>query len=243
VDERPRRTSTDPSNLHRTMPAKGGEMPAEHAEAAVVLAGGDPVAPRVRSLLPGGAIVIAADSGLHQAALLDLEVDLIVGDLDSVDPAALEASIARGARVERHPIAKDETDLELALRAASLLHVERVFVVGGAGGRLDHFLANLVLLASPQLAHLEIEALVGSARVRPIHEIAELHGKPGDLVTLLALGGPARGVRTTGLAYPLDGEDLLPGSTRGVSNELCASSATVSLSEGVVLAVQPLGEW
>lgn len=216
-------------------------MPASRAGTAVVLAGGDPVPPGVRRLLPEGATVIAADSGLHQAALLGLQVDLVVGDLDSVDSAALDLAVARGTKVERHPTAKDETDLELALRAASLLRVGRVVVVGGAGGRLDHFMANLLLLASPDLAHLDIEALVGAARVKPIHAFAELYGSPGDLITLLALGGPARGVRTTGLVYPLDGEDLLPGSTRGVSNELCASSASVSLSEGVVLAVQPLG--
>jgi len=218
-------------------------MPAERAETAVVLAGGDPVAPGLRGLLPEGATVIAADSGLHQAKLLGIEVDVVVGDLDSVEPAALALAEAAGARVERHPTAKDETDLELALRAASLLHVRRVVVVGGAGGRLDHFVANALLLASPQFAHLDIEALIGSARVKPIRKLAELHGSPGDLVTLLALGGPARGVRTTGLVYPLDGEDLFPGSTRGVSNEMCASSASVSLEEGTLLAVQPFGGW
>ncbi len=77
--------------------------------------------------------------------------------------------------------------------------------------------------------------------MKPVHASAELEGSPGDLVTLLAVGGPALGVRTTGLVYPLDGEDLFPGSTRGVSNELCASSATVSLLQGTLLAVQPFG--
>jgi len=85
-------------------------MPAERAETAVVLAGGDPVAPGLRGLLPEGATVIAADSGLHQAKLLGIEVDVVVGDLDSVEPAALALAEAAGARVERHPTAKDETD-------------------------------------------------------------------------------------------------------------------------------------
>jgi thiamine pyrophosphokinase len=61
----------------------------------------------------------------------------------------------------------------------------------------------------------------------------------GDLVTLLPVHGPARRVTTTGLLYPLNGEDLNPGSTRGVSNELVDDQATVALDAGVLLAIQP----
>jgi thiamine pyrophosphokinase len=68
---------------------------------------------------------------------------------------------------------------------------------------------------------------------------ARLSGAPGAVCSLLAAGGPARGVRTTGLRYPLDHEDLLPGSTRGLSNELAEPAATVSLEQGTLLAVQP----
>ena len=45
-----------------------------------------------------------------------------------------------------------------------------------------------------------------------------LEGEPGELVTLVAVNGPAEGVTTEGLAYPLRGETLEPGSSRGVSN-------------------------
>jgi thiamine pyrophosphokinase len=51
--------------------------------------------------------------------------------------------------------------------------------------------------------------------------------------------GPALGVVTGGLLYPLAGEDLPPGTSRGVSNVLAADRATVSLTGGVLLAVQP----
>lgn len=217
------------------MPSRNG------AATAVVLAGGDPVDAGLRSLLPEHTTVIAADSGLHQAAELDLTVDLVVGDLDSVDIPTLERAVTGGTTVVRHPTAKDETDLELAVRAAADRGAERIIVVGGAGGRLDHLVANLLLLTSPAFAHLDIEALVGTARVTPVRGTTELVGAKGDLVTLLAVGGPARGVRTTGLVYPLDGEDLHPGSTRGVSNELAAPLATVSLAAGTLLAIQPYG--
>ena len=54
-----------------------------------------------------------------------------------------------------------------------------------------------------------------------------------------ALGGAARGVRAKGLRYPLASEDLLPGSTRGVSNEFVEPNAVVDLDAGVLLAIQP----
>src|SRR5262249_59879246 len=107
--------------------------------------------------------------------------DLVIGDFDSADPAALEAAVAGGAEVRRYPADKDQSDLELALHAARAGGAKRVIVVGGSGGRLDHFLANALLLASPSFAHLHIQALVGNARVTVIHRDARLFGAPGGL--------------------------------------------------------------
>ena len=207
----------------------------------VVFAGGDPVAPAVRTQIAPGAIVVAADSGLHHAQDLDVPVDVVVGDFDSVDEARLATAIARGARVERHPEAKDFTDLELALQVAIRHDATDVLVVGGAGGRLDHFVANVLLLASDAFASVRITALVGDARVTVVRSVAELQGEPGGLVTLLAAGGVARGVRTKGLRFPLAGEELYPGSSRGVSNEFVDPVALVGLDAGVLLAIQPTG--
>lgn len=205
----------------------------------IVVTGGDPVTSAVRGALPAADLVVAADSGLEHAEALGLRADVVVGDFDSVAPGALAAAEAGGARVERHPVAKDATDLELALRAAAALGPRRVVVTGGSGGRLDHALANLLLLCSGEFAGLELDAWIGSAHVTVVRSCCVLRGTPGDLVSLLPVGGPATGVRTEGLRFPLDDEDLPPGTTRGVSNELTAAEATVSVRSGVLLAVQP----
>ncbi|MFI5053692.1 MAG: thiamine diphosphokinase [Acidimicrobiia bacterium] len=206
---------------------------------ALVFAGGDRPSPASVRELPPPEFVIAADSGVEHALALGFAVDLIVGDFDSADPAAVAAAVAGGAAVDRHPAAKDETDLELALVAARHHGLSNVVVIGGAGGRLDHFLANALLLASPAFADLQISARVGEADVAVVRDVAELQGRPGDLCSLLALGGPAAGVHTVGLRFPLDRETLFPGSTRGVSNELLESSARVTLDGGVLLVVLP----
>ena len=209
------------------------------SDATIVLAGGDPVSADLKALLPDARFVIAADSGVHAAEVLGLHVDVIVGDLDSADPAAVDRAVAAGATVERYSPQKDATDLELALEAADAHGAHDVCVVGGAGGRLDHLLANLALLASPRFAHLRVTALVGEARLTVITDQAELAGAPGGLLTLVPLGGPAHGVTTEGLEYPLHDEVLDAGTTRGVSNVFLAETATVRVERGIVLAVQP----
>ena len=206
---------------------------------ALVFAGGDPPPTELLADVDRSALVIAADSGLDHALALGFSADVVVGDLDSVTPDALRRARDAGADVEPHPAEKDETDLELALRCAVALGVGRVTVVGGGGGRHDHLLANALVLAHEDYAGLQVDALVGTARLTVIRTRAELRGAPGSLLSLLPLGGAARGIRTEGLRYPLHDEELAPGTTRGVSNEFLAPTAVVSLADGVLLAAQP----
>lgn len=173
--------------------------------------------------------VIAADGGASAAP----RIDLLIGDLDSL-PADTTARL-----VERHPEAKDASDLELALDAALGREPERVLVLGGAAGRLDHLLGVLLLLGSDRYGDVELDARLGAAGVHVVRRARVLSGTSGETISLFALHGPATGVRTRGLVYPLDGETLEPGSSRGLSNAFAAIEATVELADGVLLAVRP----
>lgn len=185
-------------------------------------------------------MVIAADSGIDQAHRLGLDVDIAIGDFDSVSADGLAEAIRNGADVQRHATDKNATDFELALEAAVAAGVTAVTVVGGEGGRLDHLIANALLMAAPGFARLELTALGSDgSRVIVIRDRRALHGAPGELVSLLAVNGAAEGVRTEGLRFALRGERLEPGSSRGVSNELLSTEAEVSLESGVLLAVLP----
>lgn len=204
----------------------------------VIVAGGDPVAPSTVPPLPPDAFVIAADSGLHIAHDLGLTVDLVVGDFDSATTEAVAAARAAGAHVEGHPADKDATDLELALEAALVRALSPTIVLGGASfDRIDHFVANALLLASPRFAPLHAQWWVKGAHIVPVHDRVELSGRPGDVVTLLAVGGTATDVTTTGLRWSLGGEALEAGSTRGVSNEMIAGVATIDVGAGNLLAI------
>jgi thiamine pyrophosphokinase len=210
----------------------------------VVLSGGPGPAPGAVPLELAGSVrapelVVAADGGLHLADLLGLPVDVVVGDMDSVDPERLALAEAAGATVLRHPADKDATDLELALAVGVAARPDRVVVVGSAGGRLDHLLGVVAVLASGRWAAVEVDAWLGVALVHVVRGRRSFFGVPGETVSLLAHGGPATGVTTTGLRWALDAGVLDPGSALGVSNVLVAEAAQIEVGEGCVVVVRP----
>jgi thiamine pyrophosphokinase len=189
--------------------------------------------------IPPGALIVAADGGAEHALRLGLAVDIAVGDFDSISPSSLAALERADARVERHPRAKDATDLELALDLALGLRPRRILVIGSGSGRVDHAFSQLLLLASDAYRDVEIDAELGLESIQVIRGERSLTGMPGELISLFALHGPAVGVVTEGLVYPLRGETLAPGSSRGVSNVFAAREARVTLEQGVLMAVRP----
>ena len=214
---------------------------------AIVLADGDvPSRASLDSAWPGWLdgieLVVAADGGARHAAALRLALDIWVGDGDSVDAELLARLEAGGVDVRRVPAEKDETDAELALTAAAAAGADRMVVLGGLGGpRLDHALANLGLVQHPAFPDDGIVLYAArGARVSLLTGPASrrLHGRGGDIVTLLPLGSTARGVRTADLRYPLVDEDLELGRTRGVSNVRTAPQATVTLESGRLLVIE-----
>jgi thiamine pyrophosphokinase len=179
--------------------------------------------------------VIAADSGFDHAHRLGVKVDLLVGDLDSISAAGLGLA----GEIQQHPTDKNATDLAIALDAAARKKPSQVVVVGGSGGRIDHFLANAALLTASVYSELKLTWLPGDAAIHVVRDRLELLGSPGDVVSLLPYGGPARGVSTDGLRWPLTDATLAPGTSLGVSNQMIDTTATVELDDGVLLTVQP----
>jgi len=219
---------------------------------AIIVADGDrPSRAALDATWPGWdagvGIVVAADGGAAAARALGLTVDVLVGDADSIAPAESERLAAAGVAVEAAEVDKDETDTELALHAALRRGATEITVLGAfGGGRLDHALANIALLAHPSLAERSIELLDGRTRVRLLvapgpdggAATLALDGRGGDLVSLLPASGDVEGVMTSGLRYPLVDEPLPLGPARGVSNVRLAAAARVTLRRGRLLVVE-----
>ncbi len=183
--------------------------------------------------------LVAADGGTRHMEELGLSPDVIVGDLDSIDEDLLARLKVEGATVEKHPAAKDATDLELAIARAISEGATEILLIGAIGGRLDQTLANLLILAQHDrnvpLAVADGDQL---ARVLRGPQQLTLTGPTGGYVSALALSEEVTGVTYHGLEYPLVNATLRLGSTRGVSNTLASSPAQISIERGILLVTQ-----
>jgi thiamine pyrophosphokinase len=205
---------------------------------AVIFANGElPNPTAIAGWLQPQDFLVAADGGLAHVRRLGRYPHLLIGDLDSVTAEHLAELQARGVRIERYPAEKNETDLELALLWVARAGYRTIRVVAALGGRLDQTLGNLFLLMLPELATCDVRLEDGAQEVFLIRDQATLTGEPGETVSLLPLTGPAHGITTQGLRYPLRGESLYPERTRGISNELIAPQATVRLDHGLLLCI------
>jgi len=181
-------------------------------------------------------LVLGADGGARNAHTLNVTLDAIIGDLDSVSD--LEQQGISNTQVVSYPAEKDETDLELALLYAKEQGADQMVMVGAMGGRMEMTISNILLIARASLSSCRIEMWHGEQTgwvIRPPGE--DISGHPGDMVSLIPLGGDVSGITTKGLKYSLKNEELTFGTARGISNLLEKPSAHVKLSKGFLLAI------
>lgn len=205
-----------------------------------MVAHGD-VAPSDRAVAAAADVVIAADGGALALERWGIAPKMLVGDFDSLGNDRLHEYRQRGATVVQFPVAKDQSDLELAMRYAIESGADEITLLGILGGaRLDHALTNAMLLADPAYRGRGVRAVFGDTEIRAVHanETATLRGASGDTVTLIPVRGDAGGVRTEGLRYPLSGQTLHFGRSLGLSNVIAKTPARVSIEQGVMLVIE-----
>lgn len=185
--------------------------------------------------------LIAADGGWYHLQALHLQPDVLIGDFDSITPQELQSIQAQGIKTIQHPRRKDETDLELALRYAVQNGSSRITILGGLGARWDQTLANMLLLTQKEFQRIPISLVDGNQVLFTLNASTrsrvQIEGQPGDTVSLLPLSGDVHGISTSGLEYPLQNETLTTGSTRGVSNVLLKSPASIEIKTGALMIV------
>lgn len=180
--------------------------------------------------------VIAVDGGFASLEAIGCVPDMALGDFDSL------GYVPTGLRVVRFPPEKDASDMELALTRAVRAGADRVAVYGALGGRLDHTLANLSLLASFAERGLEVVAVGMAERIAFLAGPGELliDAAPEGIVSVFSLTDVSTGVNEEGLKYGLDDATLTNRTSWGLSNELVGTAARISVESGTLAVFLPL---
>lgn len=192
---------------------------------------------RARAGAGGFDAVFAVDGGLAHLARAGFDADAAVGDFDSL------GYVPDGLPVERHPVLKDASDMELAVERALAAGFDDVSVYGGLGRRLDHTLANLQVLARAAERGARVRAIGSDVAVQLLAGPGELSlaGEPaGGAVSVFSLSDEARGVVERGLRWELDGITMTNRTSLGLSNELVGCSASVSVEAGTLAVIAPV---
>ena len=197
-----------------------------------VIFAGAPVQSDVQPTVPNASIYVCADAGVKLAQALGIRPDWIVGDFDSL------GSVPKGENVAVYPSEKDDTDLVLAAKYAVSKGCDRLVFYGALGGRLDHTIANLQLLR--MLADWGVQGVL----VDENHRITLQRGGTvcyprceGMYFSLFSLTEQCRDVTLEGVAYPLSHGMLTASVPLGVSNEIVAAEARVTVGSGDLLVV------
>ncbi|MDD5082582.1 MAG: thiamine diphosphokinase [Dehalococcoidales bacterium] len=185
-------------------------------------------------------LVIGVDGGSGHALPLNVGLDAIIGDMDSLTD--LDKKDINNIELVSYPPEKDETDLELALLYAKKRGADEIIMVGALGGRMEMTIANILMMTDAALGPCKVKVWHGEQTGWVIKPPGEpIMGNPGDTVSLIPLSGSASGITTEGLKYPLKNAELTIGLTRGISNLLEESPAHIKLSRGLLLVVHTPG--
>ena len=182
--------------------------------------------------------VVSADGGANKAFSMGIMPDWIVGDLDSIKPDVKSLYESKGVSFRTHPPAKDETDLELALHTLLEKGCRRIDLIGALGGRVDHQLGNIAVLV--ELAHRGVEGRILDEKqiLRVLVDSKTLEVKKGNTISLLPMTPQVTNITLKGLEYPLNGETLIMGFARGISNVALMESIHIEFEEGILLVIE-----
>ncbi len=172
--------------------------------------------------------IICADAGYDHAVKMGIEPDILIGDLDSI------SAVPDDVELVKYPTRKDLTDSHIAMETAREKGYEDMLLLGFTGDRADHMLTNILMLTKFPGAVIADD----NNEIRTVTDEAELCGKAGDTVSIIPVNGDLTGITTEGLEYPLRGETLYCGESRGVSNVMTADKCRISCDGGIGLIIK-----
>ena len=181
-------------------------------------------------------ILIAVDSGANILYRNGVTPEIVIGDMDSIDPEVL-AYYRQRTTVEIFPVHKDQTDTELALDWCFENNIRKVLIINSLQGEFAHALGIVALLFKARNNGVDATIYNGREQVFLLPREWSYRGKVGKKISLVPLTPSVEGVETSGLQYPLHEEVLFWHSTRGLSNVFIDAEIKICYRNGELLGV------
>ena len=177
---------------------------------------GDPIFFKKKIAEIGASLIIVCDGGVRHVQQSGIKPDVIIGDMDSIEPAQLTSYSAQGVQIIKYPANKDFTDTELALDYVLNLKPRAIYIWGALGGRLDHTLANVFLLRKRTKAGIKTYLIDEYCEAFIVDKEAAFIDAKGVTVSLFAFSPKVEGLSLSGFVYPLKDAVLTIGESLGV---------------------------
>lgn len=192
----------------------------------------------LQSIIENSDYVICADGAAQYLMELNMYPNLLVGDLDSISNDSLEWIEKGNVKLEQFPVKKDMTDTELAIEFALKKSPHRITVVGATGSRMDHSLGNIMLLYKIHKMGIKARIIDELNDITITDSKIKIEGSIGQTISIIPIGGDAKGVTLNGLEYPLDNYNIHMGSSIGISNRFIQEEAIITVEEGTILVIK-----
>ncbi len=206
-----------------------------------IVSGGSPVDPLFFNRQMKKAekcLIFCCDGGVRHLLKSKIIPDVIIGDMDSIHPAQLKKYSQQGIKIIRFPTNKDFTDTELALDYAISLKPEKILIWCALGGRIDHTLANIVLLLKGRKRGIETRLIDEYCESFLLNNETCFMNEKDKTVSLLALTPKVSGITLSGFVYHLKNGSLRMGESRGISNVIKDDRAKIKIEKGKLLVIK-----
>ncbi len=203
----------------------------------IVAGGPDPGVTLLQKCAKQAEKIYCADRGAQWVYQAGLKPDLVVGDMDSVDPAICDKLEADGVRILRYPVEKDLTDTQIAVETAISDGARAITLLGALGGRVDHTLANIGLMMTYHRRGVRIAIMDNNTAMFVGERIITFRAINGSTVSLFAMEEGVRVLRSEGLYYPLNDVIVPMDATLCVSNQMTSDRVMLDVRDGALLVV------
>ncbi len=192
----------------------------------------------LKELIDKHDFILCVDGGIDHVIDMDIKINLIIGDLDSISKKGLNYIEEKNIEVERHPIIKNKTDTELAVSWMIERKFSEITMVGVIGSRMDHTLANIYLLKYIFDNNIDGKIIDENNIIRYTDSFIKLKKIDGYNVSVIPVSNEGCIISLKGFLYELNKAHIPFASTLGISNKMVEDQGTILVEKGQILVTE-----